>query len=136
MGIDKDDLFEIVYFFEDPEFKTYEEDYLGTFRGIDILRKFPEVSESKLEEIKMTGKGSVVLNVISGDYIVIYYAGKEGEIPSGPEKISPSDKIGTKKEEEILKQLPPGCGCLLLWLLSTLVIGFILFILGEIGILK
>jgi len=124
MGIDKDDVFEIMYFFQDPEFGTLESDYLGVMFGEEILRRFPEVSESKLEEIKRVGSGTVILSVISGDYISINYVGKV-LLPEGAEEITPVERPAVNYKEGA------GCGCLIILLVSGVLLGCFLFLLSN-----
>ena len=129
MGIDKDDVFEIMYFFQDPEFGTLESDYLGVMFGEEILRRFPEVSESKLEEIKRVGSGTVILSVISGDYISINYVGKV-LLPEGAEKITPVERPAVNYKEGA------GCGCLIILLVSGVLLGCFLFLLSNFVLLN
>jgi len=124
MGIDKDDVFEIMYFFQDPEFGTLESDYLGVMFGEEILRRFPEVSESKLEEIKRVGSGTVILSVISGDYISINYVGKV-LLPEGAEEITSVERPAVNYKEGA------GCGCLIILLVSGVLLGCFLFLLSN-----
>ena len=129
MGIDKDDVFEIMYFFQDPEFGTLESDYLGVMFGEEILRRFPEVSESKLEEIKRVGSGTVILSVISGDYISINYVGKV-LLPEGAEEITPVERPAVNYKEGA------GCGCLIILLVSGVLLGCFLFLLSNFVLLN
>jgi len=120
MGIDEDDLFEVMYFFQDPEFGTLESDYLGVMPGSAVLKNFPEVSKGKLEEIKRVGSGTVLLNIISGDYVSINYLGKE-ELTERTIR----GQTNNFKNPHMEYQGCYGCGCLLIFLFSGILLSFV-----------
>ncbi len=68
-----DEIFEVIYYKSDDA----EGDYLGKMTGEEILESFPEVTEEDLERIIEDGEGSIILNIIAGDLLYLYYVGKD-----------------------------------------------------------